>query len=393
MAKRRRILLLVDFAYVSARPIASGIVHSLSVRSDLDFVIVGGHPSNADETCFLESGVDGAVSCLGTNHPMLRRFLSAHPHCPVVFASVVHDLATLRGTRSAAIVCDHAAIAESVASLLMRHGSTEFAYVGARQRAGGITWDDERRRAFSGTLAARGYSAHIYEPPATNDADAEFASLAAWLRSLPKPCGVFASYDQRAMHVLNICRNEGIHVPEQIQVVGVDNEEWICEHVSPTLTSVEPDFERCGHMAADTLFRMMDGERFEPLQSFGVRSIIERMSTADIHGAVNRAVRAHRLVSERTDELNGVSDIAAQLGCSARLLQLNYKSVYGRTLQDDLVKARLDRVRRLLVDTDIPVCLLPERIGFDSPNHLMRLFKRRTGMTMLQYRQQARFDT
>ena len=152
MAKRRRILLLVDFAYVSARPIASGIVHSLSVRSDLDFVIVGGHPSNADETCFLESGVDGAVSCLGTNHPMLRRFLSAHPHCPVVFASVVHDLATLRGTRSAAIVCDHAAIAESVASLLMRHGSTEFAYVGARQRAGGITWDDERRRAFSGTV-------------------------------------------------------------------------------------------------------------------------------------------------------------------------------------------------------------------------------------------------
>jgi len=387
---RRRILLLADFAYVSAKAVASGIIRFMFARSDLDFMILGGHPSNADERYFLKGGVDGVISTLGANHPTLRKLLAMHPRCPVVFASVVRDLANLRGTHSAAVVCDHGAIAKAAASLLMRHGMSEFAYVGARLPSGSVYWDAERRSAFSATLASLGCSAHIYRPPMTTDADAESASLAEWLKSLPKPCGVFASYDQRAMHVLNICRAEGIRVPEQIQVIGADNEEWICEHISPTLTSVEPDFEKCGRMAAETLIRIMDGENYDQLQIFGVKRVVERMSTTDLHGAVNRAVRARRFVNESIGEGHSAADIAARLGCSSRLLQLNYKSVYGRTLQDDLVEARLERVRRLLADTTIPICLIPERVGLDSPNHLMRLFKHRTGMTMLQFRRNLR---
>ena len=175
-------------------------------------------------------------------------------------------------------------------------------------------------------------------------------------------------------------------MPEQIQVVGVDNEEWICDHTSPTLTSVEPDFEGCGERAVETLFAMMDGRAYEREETFGVRRVEQRMSTTDMHGSVNRAVRARKWLRDNCGDLIGIAQVAAHVGCSTRMLQLSYRSVFGRTMRDDLVDMRLERAKKLLVDTDIPVGRIPETCGSDVPNHFMQLFKARVGMTMLQWR-------
>lgn len=385
--QRRRILLLADFSYASAKPIASGAIRFASLHPELDVLILGGHPGNADTAYAVTSGVDGILSCLGTNRRTLGRVLAGSPRSPVVFASVVRGLSAPRGVRSAAIVCDHAAIAEAAAALLMRHGLATFAYVGARPPMHNARWDAERREAFVAAVAAVGARIHVYTPPESDrEADAEFASLGAWLRALPKPCGLFAAYDQRAMHVLNVCRGEGIAVPEQIQIVSADNEPWICDHTSPTLTSVEPDFEGCGYRAADMLLRLMDGHPCASVETFGVKEVVQRMSTTDMHGSVNRAVRARKYLREHAAEPLSSAALAAHLGCSPRALQLSYHAVFGRTVQEDLIDARLDQAKALLADTDVPVCDIPERIGFTSPNHLMRLFRRRTGQSMLQYR-------
>jgi LacI family transcriptional regulator len=384
---RRRILLLADFAYASAKAVAAGVVRFVSSRAELDLSIRGGHPGNADAAYALESGIDGIISCLGTNVEELRRTLDQNPHCPVVFASVARDLSSLSRRRSAAILCDHAAIAGTAADLLVRHGLAEFGYVGARIDPSAPSWNAERREAFVHALEGRGFRVRIYEPSAAEEgADAETAALATWLKGLPKPCGLFTAYDMRAMHVLGICRASGIAVPEQLQIVSADNEEWICEHTSPALTSVEPDFESCGWRAAETLLAMMDGETWEPVQMFGVKCVEQRMSTTDIHGSVNRAVRAKKYMRDHLAEPLADGRLAAILGCSPRMLQLSYRAVFGRTVQEDLSEMRFERAKRLLSDSSIPVCDIPERLGFTSPNHLMRLFKARTGMTMLQWR-------
>ena len=385
--RRRRILLLADFAYASAKPIASGAIRFAALHPELDVLIQGGHPGNADAAYAVTSGVDGILSCLGTNRRTLGHVLAANPHSPVVFASVVRGLSSPPGVRSAAIVCDHAAIAEAAAALLMRHGLTTFAYVGTRPPTHNARWDAERREAFVAAVAAVGAGMHVYAPPESDGgADAEFASLGTWLRVLPKPCGLFAAYDQRAMHVLNVCRAEGIAVPEQIQVVSADNESWICDHTSPTLTSVEPDFEGCGHRAVETLVRLMDGKPCAAEESFGVKGVAQRMSTTDMHGSVSRAVRARQYLRAHAGEQLGTARLAEILGCSPRLLQLSYKTVFGRTMQDDLAEARLDLAKRLLSNTDIPVCEIPEHCGFASLPHFMTLFRRTTGLTMLQWR-------
>ena len=291
---------------------ASGVIRFVSVHPGIE-LLAQGHTSEMqtmEEGMIPVSGIDGIVSCFGSDMDFIRRILEAAPRVPAVFASVGRVVAPLKGRRSAAIFCDHAAVAD----------------------------------------------------------------------------------DMRAMHVLNVCRVCGMAVPEQIQIVGADNEEWICAHTSPTLTSVEPDFEGCGQRAAETLLRLMAAgpDSVPAEQTFGVRRIEQRMSTTDMHGSVNRAVRARKWLRDNCGESFEVRQVAAHLGCSTRMLQLSYKAVFGRTMHEDLIEMRLERARKLLADTDIPVLRIPERCGSDAPNHFQRLFKARSGITMLQWRRQAK---
>lgn len=393
-ARRQRVLFLADFAYASARAVAAGVVRFVSAHPALELLISGGHPDSKDAEYVLGRGIDGIVTCESSHDAALHRVLKANPRCPVVFASVVREQVPPEAKgRSAVILCDNAAVARAAADLLVRHDLAHFGYIGTRLMQNTPSWDRERREAFTAALAERGFGVGVYAPPprpATAEDDS--AALAAWLKALPKPCGLFVSYDMRAAQVLNACRGEGIAVPEQIQIVGADNEEWLCEHTSPTLTSVDPDFEGCGVSAAETLLAMMAGgpASVSAEQTFGVKCVEQRMSTTDMHGSANRAVRARRLL--RSQMCGGVSSesLAAQLGCSRRMLQLSYKAVFGCTVQEDLVEMRLERAKRLLASSDVPVCDIPERVGFESPDHLMRLFKARTGMTMLQWRKQLK---
>ena len=386
--RRRRILLLADFAYASGKAVASGVMRFASAHSGLD-LLVHGHTSempNTGEHLIPSANIDGIVSCFGNDMDFMQGFLSSLPRTPIVFASVGLSVASAAGRRSAAVFCDQASVANAAAELLVRHGLSEFGYVGARYKKAACTWDLERREAFIAYLSARGFHPAVYTAHDGDDADAEMESLSAWLRGLPKPCGLFVSNDIRAVHVLNACRAEGISVPGQVQVVGVDNEEWVCCHTSPTLTSVELDFEGCGRRAAETLVAMMDGRKYARRSSFGVSRVVQRMSTTDMHGNVNRALRAREwLQANCCRRIDGI-DCAAALGCSTRTLQMSYKSVFGRSMRQDVIEMRLDHAQKLLVDTDIPVCRIPERCGVEATSHFMRMFKARTGMTMLQYR-------
>ena len=122
------------------------------------------------------------------------------------------------------------------------------------------------------------------------------------------------------------------------------------------------------------------------IETFGIKGIEMRMSTIDRHGSAARAVRARGYLRAHLAHRLDISDVATRLGCSPRLLQISYKAVYGRSMREDLTEIRFGKAKRLLADARIPVSDIAGRCGYDSPAHLMRLFKRRTGMTMLQWR-------
>jgi LacI family transcriptional regulator len=382
----RRILFIGDFAYASTKAIVSGVIRLLSGHPEVTFLIYGGHPGNGDADFKFDLDIDGVITCIGTYKSHVRKLADSRKRRPFAFVCADCDLPSLR-RKSISLVCDDAAIAEAVAALLARHGLTEFGYIGSRLMATWARWNAARRDAFVKALEARGFSAHVYRPlPRRAGFQAEFDALAAWLKELPKPCGLFVSYDQRAMRVLNICRAEGIAVPEQIQIVGVDNEEWICENTSPTLTSIEPDFEGAGYRAAEALLAMMDGAPGGRTETFGIRRVIERMSTTDTHGSMNRAVRARDFIRRNAGEPITVAMLAKRLGCSLRTLQTSYRAVFSTTVWDDIAEAKLEKAKQLLVESRAPIGDIPGLVGFESAPYFTRFFKRRTGMSMREWR-------
>ena len=400
----RRILFLGDFSYSSTKPIVSGAIRFLAEHLDVALHIHGAHPGDDDYEYGFDSEVDGVITCVGTYQQHIRELAKTKGIRRFAFVCSPCDMPALR-SRSISLVCDDAAIAKAAASLLVRHGLKAFGYVGSRLNATRAGWDAVRREAFVKALGARGFSAHIYQPtPWRGGSKAEFAALAAWLRALPKPCGLFVAYDQRAMRVLNICRAKGIAVPEQIQIVSADNEEWICESTLPTLTSIEPDFEGAGYRAAEALLNMINSSECRMqnaecmgaaggwTETFGVRRVVERMSTTDAHGSLSRAVRARDYIRTHTREPLSVAAIAKKLGCSTRMLQKSYKAVYGATVRDDIAEARLEKAKRLLTETKTPVGEIPRLVGFESPLHFARHFKRRTGMSMRDWRRHHQAD-
>ena len=386
----RRILFLGDFAYSSAKAVAAGVVAELSGQPETALLVHGAHPGDNDNEYAFEPDVDGIVTCGGIAGRFARRLAAAGNRCPIVFVSKPCDLPGA-AARSVSLVCDDGAISRAAAELLVRHDLVSFGFVGSRLDVARAGWDAARREGFLRALAERGRTAEVYAtPPRRRGSRADFDALAAWLRALPKPCGLFVSYDQRAMHVLNVCRAEGIAVPEQIQVVAVDNESWSCESTSPTLTSIEPDFEGCGRRAAEALLAMMDGAPGGRTETFGVRRVVERLSTTDAHGRANRAVRARDWLRSRAGMSAGPAELARSINCSVRTLQTSYRKVFGTTVQADVAALRLREAKRLLAETKKPVGEIPSMVGFASPRHFARVFKAATGMSMSAWRRETR---
>ena len=387
--KRRRILFIGEFAFSSTKTIASGAIRCLQDCPGVTLHIVGAHPSDEYGKYPVSTDCDGVITCGGMENPMARRLARRKPAIPFVFLLDPCNWPSLR-PRSLSIVCDDRAIAAEAADLFVRHDLRDFGYVGSRHEHFNTGWDAARREAFSSRLAEHGFSARAYSPTGRSDEE-ESTALAAWLRALPKPCGLFVAYDQRARRVLEICRAEGISIPEQIQVIGVDNESWICESIRPTLSSIEPDFEGAGYRAAGALLEMMDGAGgAAATQTFGVRRVVQRMSTIDAHGSAGRAVRARDYIRTHAGEPFSVPMLAKRLGCSLRTLQLSYRTVFGTTVARDIAESRLDKAMELLVGTDTPVGEIGGLVGFDSQPHFARIFKARTGMSMAAWRRNAK---
>ena len=288
--------------------------------------------------------------------------------------------------RIATIREDNHRLGAIAADFFMRKGLRCFAYVGTPQPR---HWSDERRDGFVERLASLGKTASVYRrSEGIVDWAKERADLIAFLNSLPKPCGVLAALDERAKQVLNACRICGITVPEQISVLGVNNEEFICETAIPTLSSIEPELEESGYRAAATLDHMMRGGRFSDA-TYGVKGIIERLSTSDLSGVSRIVTIAEEFIRRNAATPITPQDIAAACRCSLRMLQRSFATVLDSSPAQRLRQERLSRVCDMLAKTRTPINLVGGLCGIQNAKHLKTLFKKTYGLTMSAYRAQA----
>jgi LacI family transcriptional regulator len=291
------------------------------------------------------------------------------------------------------ITSDQEAIGRMAADHLLDRGFRHFGFVGAPGRE----WSDGRLRGFSARVAERDCSCSAYERTGNRKLSVEGMpvpdpdNLAVWLRPLPRPTGILAADDFMGVRVLNACRIHGFDVPDEIAVVGVDDEEALCRFASPPLSSVIPDNARVGYEAGRLLQGLMEGEempeggpRLIPPLGLVTRESSDTVATGD-----ETVACAMAFIRRKACRGIAVAEVARHAGTSPGTLQRRFAGALGYPVYEAILRARIDIVRGLLTDTRLPLKEIAFRSGFEHIEHLATLFKKRTGKSMDQFRKAA----
>jgi LacI family transcriptional regulator len=215
--------------------------------------------------------------------------------------------------------------------------------------------------------------------------------IAGWIKRLPRPVGILAGNDDCGLQVLDACHRAGRKVPEDVAVVGIDNDEYVCRVANPPLSSVDLNLAEIGYRAAELLERMMSGQRApaEPVV-IAPRGVVTRQST-DILAIEDRLVaEAVQIIRRRACDGLLVETVARQLAVSRSSLERRFEAVLKRSPKAEMLRVQLDRATELLAWTELSIATIAERSGFASAKYFSETFHRRSGMTAQEYRRRYR---
>lgn len=294
------------------------------------------------------------------------------------------------------ILADNFAIARLCFEHLKERGFRHFGFCGFN----GADYSDQRQDGFVAAVQQAGSRCHVYldaAPPGTGDTTQyegrglkDGAAVAHWIKNLPKPIGLMACNDMRGQQVLDACRAINVASPEEMAVIGVDNDDVLCHLSDPPLSSVVPGAERIGYDAASLLARMMAGAKVPGREIFvPPGGIITRRSTDVLAMDDKQIAAAARFIREHACEGIDVSDVLRAVPMSRSTLDRRFMKLLGRSPKDEILRIRLHRVQQLLAETDFPLSLIAEKVGLEHVEHLSRVFKNRMKMTPSQFRSQS----
>ena len=289
---------------------------------------------------------------------------------------------------------DNRDVAERAADVLLRHRYVSYAFVGTDDRYA-RRHSREREDAFFSRIASAGFGCSTFILAASDSKRiaGESQNLVQWLKTLPKPCGLLVCSDLFAKTVYDACRRARLRVPDQIAILGVDNEVEIDEQLTPSMSSVLPDFTGAGRLAAELLEKALNGRRTARRKlraRYGVKCVVERESTQDAKGAGHLVAAV--LGQIRAQALSGITveSVVQGMNISRRLLERRFREIVGHSIRDEILGIRLDEVRRQLTETSRSIDSITYACGWKSPTALKILFKRRFGLSLSDYRKGSR---
>lgn len=285
------------------------------------------------------------------------------------------------------VATDGRAVSRLAADHLIERGFRHFGYAGDP----GYYWSNLRSGFFSDCLRSAGHDCSVFPEPGRKHRNGswerEIENLSEWVRDLPKPAGIMACYDIRGQQVLEACRRAEIAVPDSVAVIGVHNDELLCDLCDPPLSSVIPNARRAGYEAAALLERLINGEKV-PHQSILLDpiGIATRQSTDVVALTDPKISQAVRFMREHACQAISVEDVLRAVPISRTVFERRFKKFLNRTPHEHILGLRLDRVKALLSSTDLTLAQIAERTGFGHVEYLSVAFKRATGESPGSYR-------
>jgi LacI family transcriptional regulator len=375
----RRVALIVEMSGIYGRRILEGIARYLRSHEPWSVFLEQRELRAPPPPWLLKRPWDGII-CRSTTPSLARAF--RRRKLPVVD---LNDL--FSGLGLPRILSDMYGIGRLGAEHFLERGFRSFAFCGFR----GETWSKRRCDGFCETLAKANADCAIYESPwygrYVPEWDKEQEAIAQWIRTLPKPLGLMACNDVRGQQVLNACRAVGIAVPEEVAVLGADDEQVLCELCTPPLSSVIPNPERIGYEAAAVLDQLMLGidpqieERLIPPLGVAMRQSTDVLGVddADVAAAVS-------LIRREACRGLTVEQVVAQVSISRSQLERRFRKYLGHSPQAEMRRVQLNRVRQLLTETDLSLSSIAKMAGYIHPEYMNVVFKRETGRTPGEYR-------
>jgi LacI family transcriptional regulator len=251
-------------------------------------------------------------------------------------------------------------------------------------------WSRIRGRSFAKRLADSGFQSQFFvqsQDQAFTGWQEERPRIAAWLGNLPKPVGVMACNDDRGEQVIEACKTAQIRVPDEVAVIGVDNDDLVCELSTPPMSSVVVDFEHAGYESARVLHGLMRGEKLAGQKIIVPASrVAGRQSTDCVFVDDEHVVKALRFIRTHYRTLIQVGDVAMASGLARRSLEMRFSKYLGRSIHSEIRRIRVNHICRMLLETDEPVSKIALAMGWEDNQHFARYFHRETKMTPLEYK-------
>ena len=377
---RKKVFIALRMAGIAGQEKLSGIFKFLGDNHDWDIRLIrtAGEFSVAAVKDALRSKYDGfIVSIPGTEETAA---VLATTDIPTIVMDIYSRRLAARKRNIVFIRNSSEEIGRTAANHLLAIGTCRsYAFV---HNPSVMQWSIDRCRAFRETLRDNGFWCHELR---TSDG----------LQKLERPVGIFAANDDRGYDVIEFCHAHRMRVPEDAAVLGINNDTLICENCHPRLSSIQPDFEQEGYLAAETLTKMMRPRAASshiphPSSLFvGIRSVIRRESTAELSTSGKLVQKAVAYIRRHALEGIGVSDVVTHLKVSRRLADLRFRELQHTSIGGEITRIRLAEVQRLLRATREPIDSIAAKCGYANPNYLKNLFRKRFSMSMREFRKMS----
>ncbi len=382
MPDRRSVALIIETSNAYARGLLDGII-AYQREHELWSIYVAEQERGAQPPDWLKSWRgDGIIARIETAPIATAVRRTKLPAVDVSAARLVPEIPWVE--------TNDPMIAQLAARHLVDRGFKTLAYCGEPQ----FNWSKWREESFIAFAQEAGCQHFVFEGKSQHDKDyswnRERTRLKAWVESLPKPLGVMACYDFKGQQLLDVCRELGVAVPEQVAVIGVDNDARLCRLCTPPLSSVIPDTHRTGYEAAQLLDSLMRGKPV-PTEATLIPpiGIAERQSTDAYALDDPDIVTAMRFIREHACDGITVADVLRVVPLSRRKLEQRFLKLVRRTPYAEISRIRMERAGRLLRETSLPLAEIARRAGFTDPLYLSRAFKKHVGVSPRAYRKDA----
>jgi LacI family transcriptional regulator len=324
------------------------------------------------------------------NQPVVSQFVDRWKH-PIVNVSTI-----LPGLNCDTVQIDNEATGLVAWQHLRSLGLGHFAFIGKS----GMLVSDEREHGFVQAATADGFSVEVFHDPDDRPFDPYYHtwplgdSARQWIIDLPEPVGIFTPNDVWGTCVLKACQLISIRVPEDVAVLGVDNDDLFCESSSPTLSSIEVPGLQVGWHAAERLMELMgssmERNRNRQIIRLQPQRLVVRKSTSGLFGIDPEVIVAAQYIRDNAHRGLSVSEVVSHCGLSRRSTERRFLSSFGTSVGEAIRVQQMEIAKNLLRTTDLPVKVVAFRSGFENTRHLATVFRVRMNQTPSEFRNNSK---